>query len=197
MQIGGSSSSLSEYYLELMRQRTQKSEKSSAADIFGKADSDGSGGVSSSEFSALLSQMQTQPAGQMSGASTSGSSGVQGPPPGGPPPAKSAEEIQAMFEEADTDGDGSLSLEEFMALSEKMRPPAPPEEGRSSSGTSAADLMALLQSSSNANALFGLGTDSNSGNNAFLELLKVVGGASTNSNASAYLQGLVKNAYSV
>lgn len=196
MQISGYSS-LSEYYAELAKLRSQSAGKSSAADIFGKADSDGDGGVSKSEFAALFSQAQDSGAASEEVASTE-SAKLEGRPP--PPPPKSAEELEDMFTQADVDGDGMLSSEEFSALEGKMRPPqegAQQNNGATgSTGSTAAELMSLLQNSSSRISLNGWSNDSSS-TSMFSELLKTLNGGdgSASSGYTAYMQNLLKSAY--
>lgn len=209
MQINGSSSSLYSYYAELMRQKSQQSAaKTSAADLFKQADTDSSGGVAASEFASVLSQKQIAPVDASSNSLFSGmqnnSSAVGAPPP---PPAFTEEEITAMFTEADVDGDGALSLDEFSALSEKIRPSNPTAQGLNGSNTSnanrmgAADLLSLLEGSSGltTSSLFGYGNGSSNSNSSISDIWQSLTASSANSvsGSNSYMQGLLRNAYGI
>ena len=124
MEVSGVSSSLSEYYAELAKLRAKNASKDSASDLFGKTDADGSGGVNAAEFATLFSQAQT--AATATAENGTGNGGAGDPPP--PLATLSTEEIESLFAEADSDGDGALSIEEFATLRDKLRP-SPPGDG--------------------------------------------------------------------
>ena len=201
MQVNGASGSLMAYYAELARQKTQSKSQPSATDLFGKVDTDASGGVSISEFSTMLSQHRKSVAATSSSASqdVSGSSD-KSQRQGSLPPEMSEEEIKELFNSADTDDDGNLSLEEFSALNEKMRPPPPPARTEGASGRQggkAADLLSLLNNNSiDLQSLFGAKKDSESSSNSlFSQLTNAFNTGDSASDISGYLQTLVKNAY--
>lgn len=77
---------------------------------FSEIDSDGDGGVSFAEFSSDLQKMQSKMA----------ESGMTPPPDA--PEEMSSDQLEEMFAEADTDGDGVLSSDEFSAQMESLRP---------------------------------------------------------------------------
>lgn len=204
MQISGYSS-LTEYYAELAKMRSQNAQssgKSSAAEMFSKTDSDESGGISKSEFAAMFSQVQSTGATEGSTSTVDAASSTQSMekrPPS--PPEMSSEELEEMFAEADLDGDGALSIEEFTALSEKMRPNQPEgaqqgaqtqSNGTNGNGNSIQSLFAMLQGSQSSYGNLA----SSSSTSSFAELLNIFGGESSGSStSSSYIQSLVKNAY--
>ncbi len=71
--------------------------------LFSKADSDGSDAITQQEFASMLSQLFQE----MKGGSSEGMSNAGAPPP----PPDSSEMISSL----DTDGDGSLSVDEMTA----------------------------------------------------------------------------------
>jgi Ca2+-binding EF-hand superfamily protein len=126
MEVNGVSASLSEYYAELAKLRARNAPKGSPAELFGKADANGNESVDAGEFAALFSQAQTAAA--ATAENGTGNAGTGDSPP--PFTKMSAEEIESLFAEADGDGDGALSLEEFTALRDKVLPPPPGDRER-------------------------------------------------------------------
>jgi Ca2+-binding EF-hand superfamily protein len=99
------------------------------AALFADADSDGDGYLSLEDFTAFGEKMR------IGGQPPAGA--PPGPPPAGEPPsAMSEDEAAALFAEADGDEDGLLSLEEFIALREKL---AANGQSSAASGSTAAD----------------------------------------------------------
>ncbi len=207
MQISGYSS-MSEYYAELAKIRSQKAQNassSSAAEIFGKTDSDESGSISKSEFASMFSQMQSTGASEGATATvdaTASTEGVEKRPPPPPPPEMTTEELEELFAEADLDGNGELSLEEFSVLNEKMRPNQPEgaqqgaqAQGNKNNGSNSGSVQSLFALLQNNQSGFGNLTGSSS-SNSFAELLNIFGGeGSSSSTSSSYIQSLVKSAY--
>ena len=144
MEVSGVSSSLSAYYAELAKLRAKNASKDSAPDLFGKADADGSGGVDAAEFAALFTQAPAASAATAENGTGNGGAG-DSPPPFA---TMSTEEIESLFAEADSDGDGALSIEEFTALRDKFRPPPPDGGGQRGSDansiTGTGDSLSLL-----------------------------------------------------
>ncbi|MDR1536385.1 MAG: EF-hand domain-containing protein [Planctomycetota bacterium] len=103
--------------------------KEEIATLFADADSDGDGYLSLDDFTAFGEKMR--------GNAQPPAGAPPGPPPAGEPPSPMSEdEVAALFTEADSDEDGLLSLEEFIALREKM---AANGQSSAASGSTAAD----------------------------------------------------------
>lgn len=203
MQISGSSSSSYQYYQEQLKQKRQQqsteSTESGAAELFSKIDSDGSSGISASEFSSYMSQtVGTQ--------KPEGAGAVGGPPPGpppagGPPPGASLsdDELESLFTNADEDGDGVLSTEEFSVLEEQLRSSAPPPNGApppnaAGGQTVNEDLLSELSST----AEYDYESLSAPSGSLFSAALNALGNSSPSESAmSAYMQNMLKETYGV
>lgn len=122
MEISGVSVSLAEYYAELAKLRARNASNGSAAELFGKVDADGGKSVDAGEFAALFSQA----AAATTAENNTGDAGSRDS--ARPFPGMSAAEMESLFAEADSDGDGALSFEEFTALRGKLFPPSPGDE---------------------------------------------------------------------
>ncbi|MDR1613763.1 MAG: EF-hand domain-containing protein [Planctomycetota bacterium] len=125
------------------------------AAIFAEVDSDGDGFLSLDDFAAFGEKMRAN-GNQPSGA----------PPSGDPPPvggslsgsgvAKSDEEdIAAIFDAADTDGDGKVSLEELIAFQQEMRNNSGTDDASNQSALDALIQMAQTSVDTLTNALTG------------------------------------------
>lgn len=138
MQVSsGYSSVMSSYYASKLSQSKSTNAGGTASgkagknggdeELFSKVDSDGDGKVNASEMSSFLKQMQANA--PQNGTSSQDVSGVGQTGQGMGLQSYSQEDLEAMFSEVDEDSDGSLSLSEFSALGEKMRPEGPPPGG--------------------------------------------------------------------
>lgn len=199
MQISGTTSGLSSYYAQYKARQNQASGKDSAEEQFAKADTDGSGGVSLSEFSSLFSTARTE----ASNSTENGQTGQGGTPPSGPPPAGGPppsgggggmeeltdEEVEQLFLDGDTDGDGVLSAEELAALREQ-------NASSSSDAATAQSGQSILSTLGNASSYEDLLT--NSGElSSFASLMQSFTGSSndTSTTLASYMQNMVKQAY--
>lgn len=194
MEISGSSSSLYQYYLELAQQKKASASQNSVADLFSKADSDSDGSVSASEFASILAQSGgTVSNGNSTTDTTSATTMANRPPPPPPPPpvSMSEDEIGSMFEDADSDGDGVLSQDEFAALSEKLRPS---DSGQQGGQVNTQDLLAQLGAASGYENMFAFaGQQSGS---IFSEALRnLTSSSGSDSTMASYMQGMLKEVY--
>lgn len=145
MQINDSSSSLYEYYLELLKQRkAAEAAADSTANPFATANSIANDGVAVSSFASVLAQAGATGAdGEAATETVSATAVIERPPPP-PPPSLSVEGLKTMFAEADDEND-ILSPERLGA-----RPPGgrPPEVLQTDDQETSDALLSLLETTS-------------------------------------------------
>ena len=188
MEIGGSSNSLYQYYLELAQQKKALASQNSVTALFSKADSDGDGSATVSEFASILAESGGTVSNSSSTTETASAAAIGSRPPPPPPVSMSEDEIGSMFEDADSDGDGVLSQDEFAALSEKLRPSRSGQEGRQ---VNFQDLLGQLGAASGYENMLAF-ADQQPGS-IFSEALRNLTSSAGSDGAMAdYLQGMLK-----
>lgn len=112
--------------------RSPAGEKPNAAAVFKSVDSDEDGAITADEFKTAMDTLREQRKSQPDAANGMGR--PSGPPPGGMrgaggPPPSAEEEAEEVFDDLDTNKDGTVSIEELMA--------SLVEESESNGGTAA------------------------------------------------------------
>ncbi len=173
-------------------QQNGPSEEEIAA-LFAEVDSDGDGMLNLEDFTAFGEKMRAngnQPAGAPPGPSPAG--GL--PPGGGASGTESGEEdVAALFNAADTEGDGKVSLEEMIAFQQKTQ-----NNSQTTTADSQSSLDALLAQTSVdtlANALSG-GESAAPTQMSLADILADMRKSGSESNGfTSFMQSMIEKAY--
>ncbi len=175
-------------------QQNGPSEEEIAA-LFAEVDSDGDGMLNLEDFTAFGEKMRAN-GNQPSGA-------PPGPPPaGGPPPSGGAsstesdeEDVAALFDAADTDGDGKVSLEEMIAFQQQMQGASQANATDSQFGLEVLTQMAQASMETLASALSG-GEGTASSQLSMADILaEIRKNGSGSDEFTSLLQGIIEKAY--